>query len=92
MLTPKTKFFLSHLGNRLEWYFPFIKYDPLINKLQAITKLNVLMKQIPAKISQILNAFPPIDVTNESKVEWKRLPQALVDSLKPFQRQGIKYV
>ena len=82
----------SLVANQREWFFPFSAYETLVNKLQAATNLNVAIKRIPDKIPKILNAFPPVDVTNEKSIDWNRIPKKLIDVLKPFQRQGIWYV
>lgn len=73
-------------------FFPMTAYDTVLRNLEAIKQQQHApfeILRIPDAVLGMLQANQPVDVTDESGIDWNRVPTKLRNTLLPFQREGL---
>ena len=67
-------------------YVPLKQYKKLVNVLK---KKKVKVVEIPEFVRQALETWKEIDLKDDKRVKWDRIPKRIRDTLLPFQKQSI---
>jgi len=75
--------------NDKQWLFPLAAKEEIRNIIKSIPNTKIYIQSIPDAIRNFISQYKPVNTKDNSQIDWSKLPQSLVTSLRPFQKEGV---